>query len=856
MWRLLRSVSVPDYRAAPGRLVLMVGGIAAGVALVAALGIVNASVLSNFRASLERAAGRAALQVVLGTGEAGFSEGVGAAVARDPQVLHAFGLVRGTLAPVDAPGEVLQLFGVDLASEAVDAYEVRSAGEEIDQLALMNDLTSVLLTEEWAGRRGVVVGDRVRVAGPSGIVALRVRGLLRPEGLATVFGGALAVMDLPAAQRLLGKEGRVDQVDVVLRAEAPTAAVAERLRRAVPASLRVERPGFRGERFERVIGAFQSMLDGLSLLCLLAGVFIVYNSSATAVTQRARDLAILIAIGADRRHIFALIVGEAVVLGLVASGLGVVAGVGIARLLLDLVAQSMGVIYQTRFVVDSFTVAPAQAARCVAIGTVASVLAALVPARKASRLDPVDLMRADYRERLAVAVPDRVLLAAGGTIVLVSLGALVLEEWTRSVRWGNLSASLWYLAAIVLSIPMMGALTRILARVLPRLVGFEGRIAAESLGRAPGRTGVTAAVIGLSLTVAVTVSAVASSFRESERSWFILSGDLVVSSVATEGGWLETPLAGGVEALLRAVPGVARVETYRALQGQELGDARIAVVAVSAGFMETPQFRRSIVQGRPDDAVAAVRAGRGVIVSDNLADRFALAVGDVVSLPTPAGVQALAVAGVLTADYSGDQGSVVLERDRFAAWWGDRQVSHFNVYAAAGADVDAVREGIVQALAGRWLVKVLTVAQTLAYHQRMVDRAFAFTWAIQLLVVAVTLAGIFDLLTTQMLERRQELGIFRALGVEEHRIRRMVRLEAAVLGLAGGVLGALLAVATSALWVRVNFRILIGYIVELHYPLATALWCIGLAGAVALLAGQLAVRGALREPVLDALRAE
>jgi putative ABC transport system permease protein len=151
-------------------------------------------------------------------------------------------------------------------------------------------------------------------------------------------------------------------------------------------------------------------------------------------------------------------------------------------------------------------------------------------------------------------------------------------------------------------------------------------------------------------------------------------------------------------------------------------------------------------------------------------------------------------------------------------------------------------------------VKVLTVAQTLAYHQGMVDRAFAFTWAIQLLVVAVTLAGIFDLLTTQMLERRQELAIFRALGVEDRRLRRAVRLEAGVLGLAGGLLGAVLAVATSALWVRVNFRILIGYILEYHYPTATALWCVGLAGGVAVLAGHLAVRGALREPVLDALR--
>jgi putative ABC transport system permease protein len=217
MLHLLRSVSLRDYRAAPMRLVLMVGGIAVGVALIAALGIINVSVLSNFRASLERAAGKAALQVVLGTGEVGFDEGAVAAVSKDDGVANAFGLVRGWLATTDDSGDTLQLFGVDLTTDAMDSYDVRAVGEQIDELEFLNDPLSVLLTEEYAERRGVKIGDRVPFASPRGIERLHVRGLLRAEGLATVFGGNLAVMDLPAAQRLLGKEARVDQVDVLLR---------------------------------------------------------------------------------------------------------------------------------------------------------------------------------------------------------------------------------------------------------------------------------------------------------------------------------------------------------------------------------------------------------------------------------------------------------------------------------------------------------------------------------------------------------------------------------------------------------------------------------------------------------------
>ena len=692
MLRLLRSVSLRDYRAAPVRLALMIGGIAAGVALIAALGIINASVLSNFRASLERAAGKAALQVVLGTGEVGFEESALATVKEDPQVENAFGLVRGWLAAADDSGDTLQLFGVDLTTEAMDSYDVRAAGEGIDELEFLNDPTSVLLTEEYATRRGITVDDHVEFATPKGLQRLRVRGLLRAEGLATIFAGNLAVMDLPAAQRLLGEEGRVDQVDVLLPASADVTAVRDRLAAALPSSLSVIRPALRGERFERVIGAFQAMLDGLSLLCLLAGVFIVYNTTATAVMQRARDLAIMLVVGAERRRIFLLVLTEAAIIGLVASILGVLIGLGMARLLLTLVAQSMGVIYQTRFAVESYTLTWGQIAWYCALGLGGSMAAALVPARKASRLDPLELMRPDFRERLAITAPNGKLVIAGAVLLALTLAALRVELVTRSVAWGNLVASLLWIAVMVLAIPFMSGLSRVLQWSFPRVAGLVGRVAMESLARSPGRTGVTAAVIAFSLTLSVTVSSVALSFRESERNWFILTGDLVVSSVATEGGWLETPLNAGIEEDLRAIPGVAHVETYRALQGQQLRDSRIAVVALSSGFADTDQFRRQVLAGG-DRAVSEMQSGRGVIISDNLADRLGLAVGGTLDLPTPLGTDRLPIVGIIGGDYSGDQGSVLMDRGRFASAWGDTQVSHFNVFLEPGADLRARAPG-------------------------------------------------------------------------------------------------------------------------------------------------------------------
>lgn len=308
---------------------------------------------------------------------------------------------------------------------------------------------------------------------------------------------------------------------------------------------------------------------------------------------------------------------------------------------------------------------------------------------------------------------------------------------------------------------------------------------------------------------------------------------------------------------LGTIPGVARVETYRALQGQEFRGARIAVVAVSPGFVDSRAFRAMIVAGDGDAAVEAIAADRGVVVSDNLAEPFGLAPGDEITVPAPAGSTPMRVAAVVTNDFSGDRGAVIMHRDRFQAHWdGDTLVSRFSVFLAPGADLEAVRAAVVHALGRTYRVKVLTLPQLVAYHQDMIDRAFAFTYAIQLLVIAVTLAGIADVLTTQIIERRRELGLLQVMGAEPPVVARAIWLEALVIGLAGAVLGAAVSVGTSLLWVRINFPILTGYIVEHHFALATAIWSVALAGLMALLAGRLAAARALREPALEALRCE
>jgi len=854
MFRLLSEVSAQQYRARPFRCTLMIGSMTAGIALIAALDIVNVSVLAHFRATVEQVAGKAQLQVALGTGEIGFDEAIIELVASDPDVKHSFGLVKGTLVSPDARREVLQLIGIDFGSEAKNSYDVAVVKQDGDDIEILNDSTSVFLGAEYAARRGILVGDRVPFATPTGIKDLRVRGLLETHGLARVFGGNLAVMDLAASQRLLGKGWQIDQIDVHVRDDTRTTGVRERLEQRLPGSLTVAPPAQRGERFERIIASFQALLTGISIFCLLAAVFVIYNTLATALNQRGPELATLVALGTRPRIILSLILAEASVMGILASGIGVGAGVGLARILLEFVAQSMANIYNTRFNVPSCVPSWSNVGWYFVVGTAAAIGAAWVPAVNASRIEPLRLLRPEHGDQLAIRPGSGSLLWAGGSLLGLTAVAAFLEHATRSIKWGNVASALWYVSGTILVIPIMGFVGKGLRSLLPKLFGLSGEIAAEGLTRRPERTGTTTAVIGLSLGVAVLIASVAYSFRASMRNWFILSGDLIVSSMATEGSWLAMPLDATVGHVLQQLPGVQRVETYRVLAGQAYEDMRIAVIGVSPGFAQGGLFRSQIVDGDSEAVARGIRDGSGVVVSENFADRVQLGAGDSLVLPTPEGNTQFTVIGVIAADFSADHGSVILGRARLEALWGETRVSQFHVFLHPGEDPALVRERIGDALGQQYLLKILTVSETLTFHQSKFDEAFGFTYAIQLLVVVVTLAGIVDLLMTDVLERRSEIGILRGIGTDDWRIARALRLEAAVIGLAGAVFGIIVGLGGALLWVRLNVRILLGFVLEPHFDVSVAVLCVVLATAAAVLGGQLAARSALRAPVLDAIR--
>ncbi len=867
MLRLLRQISIPQLRASWGRTCLVVGGVATGVSLIVAINVINTSIVANLRSTIDVIAGPAALEVTLGVGEVGFDERAVEVARRDSDVLAAIPLVRGTIALGRDPDESLQLIGADLTTdEDLTRYRISLVTDDrSDMLEWLNDPHSIALNSEFARRSGITLGQTVPLITPQGVKSFRVRGLLEPEGLALAFGGQLAVMDLPAAQLLLGKGRHIDQLDLVVRPDADIEAIRTRLAtdldRTLGTKLTVDRPEHRSARYESIVASFQSMLTGISTLCLIAGIFIIYNTTATGAVNRAGTIAELELIGAQSQTLFRLLMLEAGALGIVGSALGAASGVVLARFLSTLVVDSMAVIYKLKVPVTVLAVNVREQILIALVGPAAALFASYFAARRVTALEPLEMLRIGGVAAAPRSRPGR-LVSWWLALVIVSACALVAQARYRPafapVALGNFGATLWDASVIVIAIPIVTWSASALRRFLPRVFPAEGKVAAASLFRSPTRTGVTVAAIALVITAALTPTALSTSFRESVADYIgsLFAADLVVSAMSREGGYLETPIPSKVADKIRRLPGVASVDAVRALPGQLYRGRRIGVVALTSGFFDQSRYPRAWYrEGSPDFALRALRDSAGANVSTVLADAFGLHVGETIELDTPTGVLSLPIVGIVP-DFISDGGSVILNHSIFATRWEDSGLTRIMIELRPEASPVAVRRAIARSIGGRFAVKVLSLKEVLEYHDQYRRRAFAFTDAIQMLIIVVTVAGILDLLFSAIIERRRELALWRLVGADNETVSRSVIIESATIGALAVCLGIPVGAATAWLWVRFNFPSLLGYALTFYFPVGFAAWYAVLVLGCTVATGFVAARVATRQRILDGIRGD
>ncbi|WP_420456752.1 FtsX-like permease family protein [Rubrivirga sp.] len=840
---------------------LSVLGVALGVAVSVAVDLANASALRAFELSGEAVAGRATHQVVGGPG--GVDGSLVARLSVEPAVEAIAPVVEGDARVARQPYRVVSVLGVDPFAEAAFRPFVGGPGQ-LDAGTFLTVPGAVLVSEGTAVELGVAVGDTLGLRVGGRLEVAEVVGLLQPDDDRSASAlQNLLVADVATAQEWfgmvgdvgtegLGTAGRMDassepsapgpqspvpspapagrltRIDLVLPL-GDTAAV-EAVRAALPAGAEVRPASTQAEALSTMTAAFRLNLTALSLLALVVGVFLIYNTVTFAVVQRRRVLGTYRALGVTRAEVFRTILGEALVVGAVGTALGLALGVAMGTGLVRLVTQTIGDLY---FVVRvrELALSPVSLLKGVALGLGATAVGALRPGWEAASTAPASALRRSTQEDRLAAGAGR--LAVWGAAVL-ALG--VASLWVPAGVPGAYVGMLGILAGFALAIPWLTRAWAALARpVLGRLLGPVGRMAARGVSSSLSRTAVAVAALAVAVAATVGVATMVSSFRTTVADWLgaVLVSDVYVQPPATvfrRGGAVLDP---ALAADLQALDGVARADAIR-VRTLDTGSGPFDLVV--ARIDET---RAGIYRYKAGSAAAVAEAAPsgGVAVSEPFAFRFDVAVGDTLALPTDRGTRRYPVTGIYY-DYGNDLGVVLMDERPFLESFRDPGFAGTALTAAPGADVGAlVQRARALAEASGQQVIVRSNRDLRQASLEIFDQTFVVTSVLRLLAVAVAFVGVLSALMALQLERRRELAMLRAQGMTPAEVRTMVVAETGLMGLWAGLLAVPLGLALAAVLVFVVNVRSFGWTLAFSVSPSVLLQAVGLAVGAALLAG-------------------
>jgi putative ABC transport system permease protein len=830
----------------PWQIGLCVLGVALGVAVVVAIDLANASARTAFGLSAETVTGRATHQIV--GGPTGLDEAFYARLRRDLGVRPAAPVVEGYAQVPALGGRTVQILGVDpLAEPPFRSYLGGLEGQvgarrdaPVDLTTLLVEPAAVLLAEETAREAGVGLGDRLALRLGARVVEVRVVGLLQPsDDLSRRALESLLIADIATAQELLGLVGRLSRVDLILPAAGAEARL-DAIRAALPPGAELASASARSSALDQMTRAFELNLSALSLLALIVGMFLIYNTMTFSVVQRRTLLGTLRCVGVTRGQIAALVLAEAAVISVVGSLLGLALGVLLGRGLVQLVTRTINDLY---FVVTvrGLSVDPAVLLKGLLLGLGATLLSALVPSIEAMLTPPrTVLRRSSFEERVRGLVPR--LALAGAALLAVGVVLLILPGGAPapgSTALGPLVVAFAGLFAIVIGAALITplavvALMRLARPALGRAFGILGTMAARDVVATLSRTAVAVAALMVAISVSIGVGIMVGSFRQTVVSWLeqTLVADIYISAPTNTATRVDTTLDPALIDALGAVEGIGGVTRFRNVQvATPAGPTTLVAIDPAPG---RGRGGFSFVEGGSDATWAAWDAG-AVLISEPLAFRTGLGVGDTLTLRTDAGPRDFPVAGVYY-DYTSDRGVIRMRYDAYRAAWDDPAISSLAVYAAPGVEVDALVDRLRAAAAGEG---DLVIGSNRALREGTLvifDRTFAITAVLQLLATAVAFIGILSALMALQLERARELGMLRANGLTPGQLWGLVLGQTSLMGLTAGLLAAPLGLALAVVLVYVINRRSFGWTLELI--LSPALF--GQAMLVALVAAVLA----------------
>lgn len=697
-----------------------------------------------------------------------------------------------------AEGGLLKLVGADLVA-LQNAGTYAGGGASLSRESATGD-ESILgrsdrgfVGDAFANRFGVGPGETLPLTVNDRSVALAIAGVLPEDPNRPAVPDHLVLMDLPGLQELAGMEGLLTRIELRI---APGVDAEENRRRigAVMWDLAADRgwvletPEDRKSSVTQMSAAFRLNLSILSGLALLVGMYLIMQAMEAAVVKRRGEIAVLRSLGVTPAQIRAAWLWEGLILGICGALAGVLLGRLLAVGLVVAISRTVNTLYYET-TTSAVTLETAEIVFSLVFGVAASLVAALIPAREASRTPPAQSMKQGAQGGGLALLRNWPL-----GLVLLGLGIACAFLPPRVTSSGAVIPVGGYLAAVVFVLSaslLIGLLFRPIAALFcaGKSEAMRG-YAASQLRRPEGRHRLTAAGLAVAIGMSAAMAILVSSFETTLTGWIgqLLKADMYVAAAGSTSVANENTLSAATWQEIEAMPGVAGLD---ALRRYRVSTGESDFFLGGADYNDDPERFLQLmwlvppkIQGQDSLERREAEPYPGWI-SESLARRFALEVGAIVPLPTPVGVRRIEVTGIF-AEYGNETGTLIIARKYTREWFNDDRVSNLAIYVDPGVDVEQLGEEIRRAFPG---VVVRTNEKLREESIRIFHQTFAVTYALEAIAVIIAVAGLGLALAGLLLERRSELTTLKSLGASRREIAGAAMWEGIGLagaGLAGG----------------------------------------------------------------------
>ena len=777
---------------------LSVLGIAIGVAVVVAVDLSGTTVSRQLRLSNQAVQGLSTHQIV--SGPDGVSELLYAEMRRSGSLKLEIAPIIERLAKIENSDYIVTVIGVDPFAELSFRPFIGNGGGEhrntlIELLSVPN---SALVAKSFAGlTRQPMIGDTVAIDVSGTFKELHLVGIIDPDWVPEQAGlQSLVVTDISTAQELFDDIGMLTRIDLKLPSNAASREDIAAIQDNLPPEAWILPTSLRTDMVREVTRAFDLNLSALSFLSLMVGVFLIYNTMSFSVVRRRTTIGLLRSIGVTRLQIMALFIGEACILASVSCTVGLLIGVGLANILLDITTRTLSDIFIASNAY-TITIDFMILLKGVIIGVLATLAAAIIPTFQATSGSSTATTRVSSAE---VAFRGNLRRISALGIMIAGLGCGLLYAPFESV-FMSLCSLAFVTVGMTLQVPgSISVISKTFTWILRRRVSVIIFIGLRSLEASLSRTAIAVCALSLAVAVTIGIGLMVNSFRTTVDEWLVtsLDADIYVSppsiNSATLNGYLDAELLD----ILETQEGIWQItKLYTTELGTQTGHIDVAVVDAPTDILKASLVLKSSVE----DVWDRFAAPDAVLVSEAYSLHNDVSVGDTIELPTSSGPISFQIVGIYR-DYSSTRGVLMFHHENYDLHWEGRRTSSVAIYLDDDIDPALMMTRLYELSQPYQQLQIRDSGEIYTGSLAIFDRTFELTSVLRSITVIVACIGILSALVAHQIETVREGMIFRAIGLTPRQFRIFIGMQGVWMGVYSGLLAVPLGLVIS--WFLIN----------------------------------------------------